>query len=654
MKLNENVLVIEDFHINKMEELEALDYIKKKLIPYAVDHYDQLTQKCRRKNPDFNFNDIRKQLKKTGDYRNTKTGDYIEYKSHPFTFFIRKDYSKGWINLTVGYNNLTKKHEPPYPFDIRKTKKINESKYMDAYGPGPDKERKISRLEEDQAVRAIKIYLVPIVAQKVSEYLQSKYTIKDLVITPEMILKTFRKIQVEPGEILYIAPVWNGQYTITFIIEKNVGKFTIEKFGGPKMYIGYHEPNNEKYRLFDLFPGQKPVEPSKSINESEIHQVKITEVGNKWGRESDKRDFHLTKMDEQRALEFLRNEVFPFVIKEYSLNCKETGKPIIHYGPEETEIRHSLRKLRKESFPTWKIDRSIYIADFKSHYRWVFLIEKEQGVIRAGYVDDEYNDSYLFDINFSISDPFKRQAVHISPVIVRDYVPGKGLVNEVHSKGPYQTITKKEEEYAFQQIKQNLVPHFVKRYNDKWVTKDNINHNLKKNSVYYWPDGNIQIIFYVAMLNLARYYTFMVGKSVKTGYLRIGYSDPHTQKDQWFSISGFVNEGVENKPIDKYHLTKEDIDKSLQFIRNLIFKSYGVRPKNLKRIENKTPSLGFMAFSDHIRFSTDPLDLGRYFNFVILKIGGKIYVKDDAPKRSSEKYLYPLDYIGTLNEGPLL
>src|ERR1035437_10470905 len=97
------------------------------------------------------------------------------------------------------------------------------------------------------------------------------------------------------------------------------------------MYIGYHEPNNEKYRLFDLFPGQRPVEPSKSINESEIHQVKITEVGKEWGRESDKRDFHLTKMDEQRALEFLRNEVFPFVIKEYSLNCKETGKPIINY-----------------------------------------------------------------------------------------------------------------------------------------------------------------------------------------------------------------------------------------------------------------------------------------------------------------------------------
>jgi hypothetical protein len=254
-------------------------------------------------------------------------------------------------------------------------------------------------------------------------------------------------------------------------------------------------------------------------------------------------DYKLTKEEEQRALQYIRNEVFPLAMDDYVIVSKEKHLPIIHYGPELDGVRMSLKKFKIETFTDIELDRVIYTAQFKE-YVWTFLIEKYMGHVRAGYVDDFFDEPKLFDMNFSVLSPRKPNPKQTPKPLV-GYVSGKGV-----------------------------------------------------------PPGPITI-----------------------------------------------KETISKSPDS---ITKEDVYKSLQFIRNLIYRSYQVRPKNLKRVEDKTPSLSFMASPNPIRFSTDPSDPDGYFNFVILKIGGKIYIKNDAPKKSSEKYIYPLDYTGKLIEKALL
>jgi len=339
MNLKESQLTKEDFQISKLEEDEALDYIKKVLIEKAVNFYNGIRFSQHGTKGDFpyvNPDVVRKWLRKTDHVRNGKNGDYIQYKSASFTFFIRKDYSKGWMILTAGFDDPINIHNPPYPYDVKKIRKIGdpsvaESITMDtSYYQSTPEAKEISKLEEGEALNSIKVYIVPKAVKRYTEWMVARLGDEALYFTSGDVLKALKKDWKTPGRIDYQSKLFDGKVKLNFIIEKNASKFVLDKFGGPKIYVGFYDPIDEKYQLYDLFPSQKP--QKESLNENNIipnltkeeifraifliKKLFIDELGYDLGK-------HLKKISDfpSRLPEYFSNSV--------SYEYKEKGKRVV-------------------------------------------------------------------------------------------------------------------------------------------------------------------------------------------------------------------------------------------------------------------------------------------------------------------------------------
>jgi len=424
---------------------------------------------------------------------------------------------------------------------VTESKEYDEDHYGDYYTPSPKEtevQNKFFRISKEEELHAVD-YLKKMVMKYAVELFTIEY--KHLVKFNTHILdnalermnKSLKKMfyhkfigKREKDIIWYETFPIIGDYKFIFNIYKDENGSLLVAYINPLNRVPKHFLVNTHNRLIPLY------------------EVIISDDN------TEKINYKLTKEEEQRGLQYIRNEVLPMALEEYGLAAKELNLPQVHYGPEEDSVIHSLRKIRHETFPNDLFDRAIYQAEFKK-YKWIFMVEKICGHVRAGYIDPFFCESKLFDINFSISDP-KRPAARSSFIRIKGYMPpqggvGGGLINEVHSQGPYPSITPEEEKHAFQYIKRQIVPLFVQEYNSNArddttnITEGDITNNLKKYSIYYWPDRNIKTIYYVAMLP-SDGFIFMIAKSYRRGneVVRVGYHDPFSHKEHWFGIEGKI------------------------------------------------------------------------------------------------------------------
>jgi len=527
MKLNENVLTIEDFQVSKLEEEEALDYIKKILVGKAIAFYNECKYRARDKSKFYklDFNDIRRSLKKTAHYRNTKTGDYIEYKSPPLTFFIRKDYSKGWMNLVAGFSHPTEPHEPPFPYDVRKIRKIGDPTVSESEGDDfePD-EYTISKQEEQEAFQAIKTRLVPTFVEKFNNFgLKGAYSHAHH-LSVEQILRTLKRVnRPAPYEVHYMAHIPTKRsikYNISFVIAKRIHNPNTwktpkgqEKPLYIKLVVGYYDCEWKDFVFVSL--GTLYENPGVSIDRIKKDKANLLSENTiipKLTKEEIYRAFISIKKKCEDELgpdlgKYLRKtNDLPSIDSDWFSNTvyyeyKEKGKRIV-FGIWKDDAGLWVDRFDKGSKSItydWNVD-DYFMSVIKENIKhYGFHISKEEEDIALQYIRNRALSDFPEKVrkHFKKSAHFHADKPYESDIIVYSaYVDGKfyGRRVEKDSSGlwiiisdtrsgapagykmkvplfentePQGNITKEEEAHGLIFIKRGLVPMSVKTGNDR-------------------------------------------------------------------------------------------------------------------------------------------------------------------------------------------
>jgi hypothetical protein len=372
-------------------------------------------------------------------------------------------------------------------------------------------------------------------------------------------------------------------------------------------------------------------------------------------------DRHISKIEEDHAYLYIKKVLVPVASKVWNKSC-QGSKLFINFTVTPEQICRNIKKVGHWKFsPNDKTTTDVirYESDF------------------PGDFNKKFSGPFRFEIYKSVSGGKLVASLKIPSGEENHYEVGEPvnenikIQKDVNSEPP---ISKMEEYKALDFIKKKIVPIALMSYNKYFrqprftpFKLEDIVKNLKKINIDFPTTIPKDIVAIHSAYDPRITYGFEMGgekwafiifKSLTNRKMYATWRHPYFSGRKFYHVGDPLNEGLEsNKDAEvpeRLKMTRRDEAEGLQFIRNLIYRSYQVRPKNLKRVEDKTPSLSFMASPNPIRFSTDPSDPDGYFNFVILKIGGKIYIKNDAPKKSSEKYIYPLDYTGKLIEKALL
>jgi len=434
--------------ISKMEEGEALQFIRRKLIPKAVIEINKniiggktcishlVTEE-----------DISKNLKKTKHERYDLSGDpnrsdHIEYTSHKIgrpdvIFIIYKSYieqqnDKGDITplglkIVAGYKPIFKTSYSTSHFILEN---INEEITV----------ARISKLEEPQALQYIRRILVPLAVKWWNDR-TDVHPLKE-----DQILKVLKKmVDRRPDDsidkkymntdyIVYksIIPCedlsFNNKISFEFPITKNVeGKVEV----------------NFRSNLIDVGPfwvGENPL----SLKEGSLiehGEVKTTE------------DYSVSKMEEAEALQFIRNVLIKNISQEYDFDANL--------------IRQTLKKIRHDIYPNWGDIR--YRANTgRLHPEIDFSIYKNDKAQICVGIDHEYNSHRVFRID--------------------DYLK-TNLVKENSEQdiNRSQRLTKEDEQRGFDYIKRFLVPLAVKEFERRFnieIRGQDIRRILKKTEHY--------------------------------------------------------------------------------------------------------------------------------------------------------------------------
>lgn len=411
-------------HITKQEEYEALQVIRIKLIPEAVQKWN-----IRHSPPYSNIteDDVRKHLiKKTNNsYDHTTDSKYTTYQFHVIkngypvliNFFIHKSNEE----LFVAYQDMLGNSNKQIP--VRKNKIAeNKSKINEV-------DRSVSKMEEDQTLQDIRNNIIPEIIRLWNKKRRHYSEFRNIDVTVQDISRNLRKVDQARHN-----PNDSTTSDVTFY------KSEIPALKSSFEFRAYKQVHNGKMVVWVTFP-----------DKDSIHLDPKTIL---LREETDKRDT-ISKLEEQQALDFIKRKVIPMALFSYNQYSENWNfQPVT-----DEEIRKNLKKtledftdrIGKDHQMTMAIQAAydpkvVYEADVNNR-RWVFTI------LRSGKDDHLYvtwTNPYTFSgkwtlVSFNINEGIEESR------------PG--------------TISKMEEQYALQAIKKYMVPRAVKDAN-KYLTSN--------------------------------------------------------------------------------------------------------------------------------------------------------------------------------------
>jgi len=358
---------------------------------------------------------------------------------------------------------------------------------------------------------------------------------------------------------------------------------------------------------------------------------------------TDDQQFNVNKLEEQFSVNWIKTKFLPAYIKHFNEVYKNTwARAIIHnigveYDKERWGGRFSqpiedsidliknLKKIKDDNRGSFGTRNLVYFTKSSNGAEFLFRIEKSSPhIVRVNFLNP-WKDGYM--------------GYELKPggYPADKFSFGKVEENTSAKYNPEYNISKEEEGYAFEFIKRNRIPVVVDSFNefvpsvDNEVTEMEIRRNLKKVE-HERNDGISDKIVYSSTVR-GNTFSFDLRKTWG-GRMLAGAASPmggsirdvYVQGGgiQFHDISENIQQRISNiQPKD--FLTKEDQLRSIQFIRDMIKRSYGTKttPKSLRRVEDKIPPA-----PNAMRFKSDPEEGD--FNFRVVKMDGKISILDDT------------------------
>lgn len=498
--------------ITKQEEMAAVDYIKKIMIPSLLQHYNQY--KDNHLYEPISPDTVRQHLKKDAvylDYANpgltvryvakvpSKFGKGSLWEKE-FKFYITKDEDnhvfirwKHPFNWSAGQYNAGK-HGYYVHTDYDKSDfKIDEA------GTGP---RAITKIEEAQLLQDIRNYVIPETAEvwnKVCKY-QTKW--KNFVITPEQISQKLRKIGhaihatndlTTTDVVRYAATIEEPRFIFTFEGYKQVNRSNklIVMVGLPDGNVVTMDPKGDHL--------------GKRINaQGDYIKENYNEPPDETGLPA------ITKKEEMEALQYIRTYMIPLVLKYHN------GVSQSHNQVSEEELSKALHLSGK--YPSHnKENPSIGFVSVPRGLYFSFMVHKQ--------LQPDVSDYGKLYVRFRTPDTFSPHDYYVgSPP--RPIYEG---IKVVRAAAP-RIISKMEEHQALQYISNTLIPAAFNFYNNQVMgefrvrNESDIRKALRKVDIKYTPNDGYETIYYEAKVMTAggqrvQKFTFYTKRTNRPGML---------------------------------------------------------------------------------------------------------------------------------------
>lgn len=257
IKLQEGA-TIDDYRISRLEESEALAFIRKHIVPEIIDYFEaNKASYGRRKNDIVDGAKVARNLKKVSHFHAGEPGnpadeaDYIIYEGYdstedfwpptPFQFVITKDHDEyGWIYLAAGYKNPLRRGETVTTM-VRRTKhypsSVREGRFH--HQQQPVSIALLSKREKDEAFQKLKLFVLPKAVNDMNVYLFAKKGKEAPQLTADEVLQHLKKMSDNDNRVVYKAEI-PGKAAIVLFTEKKNSDFVLHKFGKSMVYIGYN------------------------------------------------------------------------------------------------------------------------------------------------------------------------------------------------------------------------------------------------------------------------------------------------------------------------------------------------------------------------------------------------------------------------------
>lgn len=626
------------FRVSKVEENQALNFIRSRFMDYGVGLFkSQYSHRLASKGEqrDLSVDVVNKRLRKISEdkFPGQRKKDVIQYsapliKSFNLTVNIFKNEDG---ELAIGYNNPLMKSvkfflvhgpehlTPMYEADAPKPKAGFDDKGVPQWSPAELYKHFfiISKIEEDKALDYIKREIVPLTVEG-----YNKYADKSNRIDVRNVQANLKKVRQGPyrinhgnGKIIrHDITIWKAPGFFTFFIFK--------QYAG-SLFIGASHSLSAFPRVYKAF-SNPPFKTTFNLPQEILKDPIFLTEG------VQEIDWHLTKIEEQKALQFIRNSLLEQVVEDYNEAAPERKVPVVHYGPEERDIIDSLRKVKHIEFPEHKTDQIIYVADFKG-WQWVFIIEKigigtRIPYIQAGYIDDRWNESKMYNINIPRPDDatkpwqdpkktFKR-VTGFMPHMPGGYPGLLGLKKPKLEEGFGQhdlTMSKREEDFGFHLLKQTLYDERAKK------TIKKISH-IRTTSPRHVPDKVVYEVIYSD--NTVAWYA--MGKNCRTGKL-VYYPVDKDGERTTHHDTPLEDDGdpglIESSQTPNLHISKEEETWALQQLRkrrNSQGESIGKYLKKMSHVVSNEPN----RLSDRIKYKNT--DDATTYTIVKNRVDGKL------------------------------
>lgn len=311
--------------ITKIEEAEALQFIRNVAIPYSIDHIYNvfLTMNARAPNENFSrigYDDLRNNLKKWQQNSPNNIVYLVEFGKDPrayFKYYIQKVSGVFGIRVMI-HNQLPMPHSSKtndvvlYIGKGKQPSWFQKLGYMNETLMGPGERSDVTKREELQAIQWIRNYLFT-------------YLAKELGASEEHLRSTFRKTRHD-NDIFYHSKTGIKNYEdVDFIIYKDdKNRIIIGVDNGPGWHIDF--PVGERQYLAHFDPADHG-----SIHENELL--------------SDPK-YDINKKEEAQALQYIRS-LIPKVADELNLYIASGASGIKFHVSRLTGAESITRNLKK-------------------------------------------------------------------------------------------------------------------------------------------------------------------------------------------------------------------------------------------------------------------------------------------------------------------
>ena len=362
MELQENIDEgITVARISKMEEQEALQYIRKILIPLSVKWWNDRTSVHPLK-----ADQISKNLKKVIDRRPPEPKN--EYFPHMITDYIV--YKAGILCKDLSFNNeisfefpITKNSEGEVIVNFRSGLvdagpfKVGENPLLVKEGSSiePKQDYTVNKIEEAEALQFIRRVLI----DKIS---------KDYDFNADLVRKTLRKIRhyTTAGniDIMYQAKSGREIPEVYFGIYKNDN-------GQLVVMVDHHYSFAKSYRVGDYFTGRT----EKYVVEGSIP--------------SELSKYAISKIEEDQAVDFIKKKLIPAIVdwmndvsKHYTRHPIQTPQQVTKTVKKVDQHRHSIDgHIRELTYQALFLGEPFLFDIFKDDRGKLSVVQKSDGMI---------------------------------------------------------------------------------------------------------------------------------------------------------------------------------------------------------------------------------------------------------------------------------